>query len=85
MTKHDYSGALIWHEQSVGDSEQLDKFDRKNYETIRHALKTMQELPGVIEKMKGPSTEFTFQYDQGYNAALDAVLEKFKQMEKKNG
>lgn len=93
MTKmRDYGAALKPFNMGFPDGRNGNTFtlNRDQVNAVNHALTVMQELPGVIEGMRkvkpirdrveGFYSSESYRTD-GYNAALDAVLEKMKQME----
>lgn len=91
MKTHDYGAALKRFDgalrQSTPDAngkilgQRTPAFFRDDeIASIRHALTIMQALPGVIEGLRKRPISPT--HPELFHDALDAVLEKMKQMEK---
>jgi hypothetical protein len=95
MTKtHDYAGALAILELYIGPDNGLGQTALSE---IRHALTVMEKLPWLLDGMKvdvpyysQPNCQCCLRNEndepynkaKAHNAALDAVLDKMKQMEK---
>lgn len=91
MTKtHDYGAALKPFNMGFPDGRNGNTFtlNRDQVDAVNHALTVCARLPGVIKGMKREPDlrearhDYTVGNDDGYNAALDAVLEAINKMGK---